>query len=414
MHEIWEAAVEHFSRLAGSRGPEREKLPSRKAWRRQPGLFTQEAAVASVGAQSAAAAAARLAKSRLLSGRHDAFLARHPELRRSVLQEVCHALAGDLRNHNGTALLLDCERLHEMPELEQMLAAADNSSTRGNVASKAFSEMLEQLQAALEAHDPAAKELLQQLLEGLSVGFINARSQITFAAQGRVLLRSTYALVLGLTHLAFTEEERLQFLNQTKWTLENPELVTGDGGDGNRLKGDSPEVFEQFVAWVPTHRGRVPHDVHQHESLSDEVNGMSPHDNAGLEILEQFRMDRDAEAEYGGLDLWDEHGQDDHASRHEVQQMLRRLLRLPLAGEDTPEPPPEDPVPPEESPDELTEGHLELDQLDQYEVGSNSVDDDGNAILQACVEEVEAQFPPEHWGGGAAAAEAGRRRRRKR
>ena len=69
--------------------------------------------------------------------------------------------------------------------------------------------------------DQIAK-VINELLGKFMVGFIDARSEIFFGANDRILLRRPYAMVLQLARAVLLDERRWELLQNIKEILEEP------------------------------------------------------------------------------------------------------------------------------------------------------------------------------------------------
>lgn len=409
VHEIWETASEHFTQLHSQRSSEREKLNSRKWYRKHVVALPQvDASITSLEAEALAVAAAeRFAQDRLLSAKHEDFLNRNPVLKKSLLSQVCGVLtAPDNRatSPNGTlAELVGCQVTQTSSASnalaknisQNISAAADGPGQTGNPASEAFEEMLDELKSRLANNvtSTAAKDDLRKLLNDLSVGYVNVRSETFFAEHGRVLLRGPYAHLLKTAGMFLEMGERKAFANQTKIILTNPDMQEY----ADRIHCDDQKVLDSFIDWATLHRFPL-NKFHASENaaVSDDVDGGKPLDGAGLEVMEQLALDQDAEAELAEED-WSADYRTSHSrqdTRHDLGVLLTSLLNL-------------EPSDKSESPDSTA--FLEI-MTTQMPLLSQPVDIEENFdlnlfqqqaenALSECVEDVESRFSASFWMG---------------
>jgi len=381
IHEIWQAAAA-FSSLNRQRSAERQKLPSRMWYNKlgltQVNLLEEEAL--------AVATAERFAQDRLLSAKHQDFLRRYPVLHKSLIAKVCGVIASPdslAKPSNATlADIIGCQVSNKQGALEEMIAAADDVDQKGNSASEAFEEMLAKLKNRLAAKDQAAVDVLHKLLADLSVGYVNVRSQTFFAEHRRVVLRGPYAHLLKVAGAFLEQKERIELLEKTKIILESPE---DSSEHADRIRCDDEHVLDSFMDWVPKHRSVIGHiKASENAAVSDDIDGGQPLDGAGLEVMQELRLDQEAEAELAeeewSADFHESHSSDGHDERHDLDVLLPSLLDLA---------PPESLV---ESPDSI-----EFPQMEEPLVSLDLLQQQAEDELSDCVADVERRFSASFW-----------------
>merc|ERR1719201_692087 len=85
--------------------------------------------------------------------------------------------------------------------------------------------------------------------------------------------------------------------------------------------------------WVPKHRSVVDHiKASENAAVSDDIDGVQPDDDAGLEVVQQLRLDQDAMAELAeeewNADFHQSQSSDGHDERHDIDVVLPSLLNL--------------------------------------------------------------------------------------
>eukprot|EP00746_Dinoflagellata_sp_MGD_P077774 gnl/MRDRNA2_/MRDRNA2_31165_c0_seq1.p1 gnl/MRDRNA2_/MRDRNA2_31165_c0~~gnl/MRDRNA2_/MRDRNA2_31165_c0_seq1.p1 ORF type:complete len:953 (-),score=203.14 gnl/MRDRNA2_/MRDRNA2_31165_c0_seq1:124-2703(-) len=394
VHEIWEVASEHFTQLYQHRSSAREKLASRQWYRKHVTALPQlEAYVSSKEAESLALAAAeRFVQDRLLNDKYQDFLSRNPVLKKRLVARACSVLNASIAHSgNGTlASLVGCQTWLNRDILGEIVAAAEDSDQTGNTPNEAFEEKLNELKVRLADSDQAAFGILGVLLNNLTVGYINVRSETFFAEHDRVLLRGPYAQVLKLAGLFLDEGNRTKLLTETKAILQSPEMQE----QAIRIRCDNQHVYDSFVDWLPAHRATLSQThVSENAAVDDDVDGNKPLDGAGLEIMEQLQLDQDAEAELGeetwSADYHKSNSADD--DRHHIDTLLQTLLNLggPEQGS------PDDVEFLEIKTSELQEEHPQvvLAHPDELRLLQQQAED----ALAECVDDIETRFSEQFW-----------------
>jgi hypothetical protein len=395
VHEIWEAASEHFTQLYRHRSSAREKLASRQWFRKQVTALPQlDASVGVHEAEALAMAAAeRFTQERLLNDKYQNFFTKYPVLKKRLVAAACsilNASDGNVRSLNGTlASLVGCQGSNR-DTVREIVAAAEDSDQKGNTASEAFGEKLDELKVRLAAGEQAAFGILHELLNDLTVGYVNVRSETFFAEHGRVLLRGPYAVVLKLAGLFLDEGNRTELLNNTKTIVQSPEMQE----QVTRIRCDNQEIYDNFVEWVPSHRATLKHaHVSENAAVDDDVDGTKPLDEAGLEVVEQLRLDQDDEAELGeetwSADYHKSQSADD--DRHHIDTLLQTLLNLGGADQGSPD----DVEFLEIKTSDVLEEQPKVILADPHEL--RLLQQQAEDALAECVDDLESRFSEKFW-----------------
>jgi len=247
----------------------------------------------------------------------------------------------------------------------------------------------------LAENDKAAPDDLRKLLNVLTVGYVNVRSETFFAEHGRVLLRGPYAHLLKAAGMFLEEKERNELSKQIKIILTQPHMQEY----ADRIRCDDQKVLDSFVEWVPNHRGAS--NASENAAVSDEVDGGKPLDGAGLEEMQQLELDQDAEAELAEEE-WSADYRSSHTAqdtRHDLNVLIESLLNL--VPSDKQESPESNLLLEIMSKDEpLVAQPIDLEDAFDLNLLQQQADD----ALSECVEDAETRFSASFWTGEQKAA----------
>jgi len=173
--------------------------------------------------------------------------------------------------------------------------------------------------------DEKAMALVEALLSGLSVGYVDMRSQTFFPEHRRLLLRGPYAQVLQLAGALLDRSRREELLTQTSAIVETPREHP------DRIWAASDALKDEFLGWLAQH-GSLGFSLTESVSVIDHVDGFAQGDAANPEIRLEFSLDKDAEMELGAK-FWHEQAPE---NRWDINDILANLLRLEAgSGEDS-------------------------------------------------------------------------------
>jgi len=329
LYEAWELATDFPAGgpLNASGMPSRDALASRE-WYKTLSLLRIHATDA-----RGQAAADKFAREHLV--KRDRWV-QLPQLHRDLVGRLCGALSDTVLEELGEAsdecvLVRQLAVGHGWNAAEDAMRETDVAGT-GNLPSEAFQlhwEALARLAVAPDQHKQAErlKNATEHLLEYLTAGYINQRSQTFFAEHKRVLLRSPYAHVLQLAAVVLPEQRRREILESTKKMLEQP------GEMPDSLWSSTEGLKESFLEWLGGH-GNLNTKVVEESSVVDELNGNSADDSPNTAVYDQLELDRDAEVELGAV-FW--HEKEDSERPNSAEKLLLTLLRLHGPGEGSPE-----------------------------------------------------------------------------
>jgi len=258
-----------------------------------------------------------------------------PQLHRSLVGHLCGALSEGVLEELGEAseecvLVRQLAAGYSWEDTEADMVYADTQGT-SNLPDEVFQtrwEALARLAMAPGQHGQSERlaTLTEHLLDSLTVGFVNSRSQTFFAEHGRLRLRSPYAHALQLAGAVLPQARREEILNSTKLVLEQPVEAP------ERLWASTDVLMERFLEWLSGH-GVSNRTIFQESSVSDTVNGGSALDLPNPDVYDELKLDQEALVELGAV-FWHEAMREE--PRFNTASLLRTLLRLEGEGEDSP------------------------------------------------------------------------------